>query len=108
MIVLQETNSTQTIYCIARQDECTHLILTDEEQGTTTQINCSFYSYGYYNALDVVLSLREGKHYIIDIYNDTTLIYKDKIYCTNQTIDAFSINNGQYTSKDSNNDYITL
>ena len=36
------------------------------------------------------------------------IVYKDKIFCTSQNLDNYSINNGDYTQHSSNNDYITL
>lgn len=37
------------------------------------------------------------------------LIYKDKIFCTNQSQSSYSINNGEYTSPNiDNNSYITI
>jgi len=50
-----------------------------------------------------------------ELLNNSSLevIYKDKIFCTNQTInqytnDYYSVNKDEYVSKDGNNDYIVL
>lgn len=60
-------------------------------------------------------TLRKDTFYIMDIYlyNTTTQIYKDKVFCTNQTIDQstnnyYSINKDQYVTVDYDNDIILL
>jgi hypothetical protein len=43
------------------------------------------------------------------ISNIQKIIYKDRLYCTDQDIQAFSINDGVYTSAETNNqNYITI
>jgi hypothetical protein len=61
-------------------------------------------------------TLSKNTFYVMDVYlfGTTTQIFKDKVFCTDQTInqsnnDYFSINKDEYITDDSyNNDYIVL
>lgn len=52
--------------------------------------------------------LREDKFYKLTVKNGSTVIYKDKIFCTNQTGTSlsYSINNGEYIDNTTDNDFI--
>lgn len=60
----------------------------------------------YYSNIDLVLDLKENNFYTIDFYGNTNLLYKDKIFCTNQDIVTFSVNNNQYESNTTTNEFI--
>jgi len=54
-------------------------------------------------------SLTENVFYELAILDGSDVIYKDKIFCTDQTITSYSVNDGQYVTEDSyDNDYIIL
>jgi hypothetical protein len=38
--------------------------------------------------------------------NGNDIVFKDKVFCTNQPIVSFSVNNGQYVSSTTTNDFI--
>ena len=55
--------------------------------------------------------LTENNFYELTIKftNTQQIIYKDRVFCTDQTISSYSINNGQYiTPTIDNNSYITI
>jgi len=55
--------------------------------------------------------LKENTFYVLKVYFNVSgvVIYKDRIFCTNQTQGSYSINNGQYvTPTIDNNSYITI
>ena len=55
--------------------------------------------------------LIENNFYNLKVYfqNTNEIIYKDKIFCTNQDINSYSINSGKYIMPTiNNNDYITI
>jgi hypothetical protein len=51
---------------------------------------------------------------MLEIKNGNTVIYKDRVFCTDQTVnqtnnDYYSVNSGEYTTENSyDNDYIIL
>jgi hypothetical protein len=54
--------------------------------------------------------LEEYHFYDLNILDqDSNIIYKDRIFCTNQVVDDFSVNaDSGYISQPSNNDYIII
>jgi hypothetical protein len=38
--------------------------------------------------------------------NGATVVYKDRIFCTDQNVSSFSVNNGQYTANSTTNEFI--
>jgi hypothetical protein len=55
--------------------------------------------------------LQENNFYVLKAYFDVSnvIIYKDRVFVTNQSQDSYSINNGQYlTPTIDNNSYITI
>ena len=53
--------------------------------------------------------LIQDNFYNLKVTNDNEVIYKDRIFCTNYSSATYSINNGEYTLPNiDNNDYITI
>jgi len=55
--------------------------------------------------------LQENTFYVLKAYFDVSgvVIYKDRVFVTNQSQGSYSINNGQYTTPSiDNNNYITI
>lgn len=54
--------------------------------------------------------LRENIFYNLKVYLTTNaIVYKDRVFCTNQSQSSYSINSGQYTTPAiDNNNYITI
>ena len=61
----------------------------------------------YYLVIEEVLNLKEGNFYTLEVKNGSEIVYKGKIFCTNQSISTYSVNNNEYTSYSSTNDYVT-
>ena len=115
MIVLKETNSAQNIDFIPRQfiaNASYTFNIVDETKNknvysqATTSVSQNLY-YNRYNAS--FTALKQGIYYMLTILSGTEVIYKDKIYCTNQTnLPQYTINSGEYTSNVTTNEFITL
>lgn len=114
MKVLTTSNSNQTLKFIPREyvtnitlklrDDSTNEITTSAIASTTDKD---------YMVVNTIFDLREGSFYDLTILSGTNIIYKDKIFCTDQTIDQdtnnyYSVNKDEYVSKDGNNDFIVL
>ena len=108
MIILKPIATAQTLKFIGRLDNADSIVLRDEQDNTEVTIIEDFTLSKYYLTADIIFSLQEGRFYNLTAYNGTTIVYKDKIFCTSQNVDSYSINNGDYTQHSSNNDYITL
>ena len=116
MLILQESNSAQIIKFIPRRwvsgnnynvkiiNETTN---TEVYNVNTTAITETLY-YNSYSA--AFTNLKQNIYYNLIITGVTVagIVYKDRIFCTNQTVTDYSVNNGQYTPQASDNEYITV
>lgn len=65
----------------------------------------------YYLGSTDLSFLKENTFYLLKAYFNVSgvIIYKDRVFVTNQSQSSYSINNGQYTSPNiDNNNYITI
>jgi hypothetical protein len=107
MIILQEVGTPQSFSFIPRQDTYNTLQITDEQTGVTTNVTITTNVIGqYYNTITATFSLKQNHFYTLTLKQNTDIVYKDKIFYTNQAIPTFSVNNGQYVVNTSNNDFI--
>ena len=107
MIILQEVGTAQSFSFIPRQDTYSTLQITDEQTGVTTNVTITTNVIGqYYNTITATFSLKENYYYTLTLKQNTDVVFKDKVFCTNQSIPTFSVNNGQYIVNTSNNDFI--
>jgi len=121
MIHLTTTASAQTLKIIPRSYASTiSMILRDDSTNTsTTYGSISTSTDKNYLVISQALSpvLVEGRFYDMTVKEGTSVIYKDKIFCTNQTINQannsyYTVNSGEYTTPTGNdqydNDYIII
>lgn len=113
MIILEESNSSQTFNFIPREytSGTTYTIIIKDELKNTESFNdttTSFTAIDYYFSYSNTFSLKEDNTYILEIKDGSKVVYRDKIYCTNQTITSYSINNTEYTERTSDNEFIVL
>jgi len=108
MIILKPIATAQNIKFIARDNTCTSIMLRDEQDNTEVTITGIFPLERYYLTADLIFDLKEDRFYNLTAYNGTDIIFKDKVFCTSQTESEYSINNNEYTERESNNDYITI
>lgn len=106
MIVLQETGSAQTFKIIPRVYAADTLTLVNETTGEETIYNITITQTDYYAVITKVITLKEGNFYQMTVKNGSDIIYKDKVFCTNQTVSSYSPNSGEFTTYSSDNDYI--
>ena len=113
MIILEESNSSQTIKFIPREytSGTTYTIIIKDELKNTEAFNdttTSFTLVDYYYSYSNTFSLKEDSTYTLEIKDGSNVVYRDKIYCTNQTVSTYSINNNVYTERSSDNEFIVL
>jgi len=115
MIILQNSSSSQTINFIPREyvasdsniynisiiNETTNKSVYDEDTNVFT-LNDYYYQYSD------VFTLVEDTFYTLTIKKSGNVIYKDKIFCTNQTVTNYSVNNNEYEPQETTNDFIVL
>lgn len=107
MIVLTSDLAPQTFYFIPRKAPFNLVAITDELTNKTVVIDTYTFTEGdYYSTFEAEFNLVENRFYILTIKKNHETIYKDKIFCTNQSLVTFSVNNGQYVSNSTTNEFI--
>lgn len=124
MKILTTSASQQTIDIIPRAFLSSYKLVVKDEAANEEVFNgeVTAAASDNYRQLQVTFSpvLKEGRFYTMEVRNrlvETLIYYKDKIFCTDQTInqdnnDYYDINNGEYdfddTSGSHDNDYIII
>lgn len=107
MIILNTNNiSTQTFPLITRGGTITDIILKNEQ--TNVSINLTFTETAgtYYAIIEAIFDLIENNFYMLTCLDGNDIIYRDKVFCTDQAIVTFSVNNAQYTSNTTTNEFL--
>ena len=111
------TSGNKTFKIIPRQyiEGAITVNLTSESTGSNVSVTPTATTDKNYMSFDAVFgTLTEGDFYILEVKNGTSVIYKDKVFCTDQTIsqpsnDYYKVNKDVYKSDTSfDNDYIIL
>lgn len=106
MIVLTTSTSAQTFSFIPR-DTPTSMVLTDDQTNTPVTVAITSQTNGdYVKTITATFALKEGHFYDLVLYKNTDIVYKDRIFCTDQNIVTFSVNNGEYISNTTSNTFI--
>lgn len=107
MIILKESGSDQTFKIVPRELNADTMTLVNETTGESTDYAVTPTTVDYYLEITKTVTLKEGNFYQLTVKNGSDVVYKDKVFCTNQTIADYSVNNNEYTNYTSDNDYIT-
>lgn len=116
MIRLTTSSSAQTLKIIPRSyaSSITMILRDDSTNTSTTYTSISTSTDKNYLVISQALNpvLVEGRFYDLTIKEGSNIIYKDKIFCTDQTISDYSVNSGEYTIPTGDdkfdNDYIII
>jgi len=76
--------------------------------GTRVDYDGNSDSEGIYLSITDTIALEEGKQYSLVVKNGSDVIYRDMIFCTNQTISDFTINNNEYVTNTTDNDIVII
>ena len=105
MIVLTPSASPQTFSFIPRDNTFNVMEITDEQTNVTTAVAITSRTVGdYIYTITATFGLIEGHTYTLVLRIGTNIIYKDRIFCTAQSLVTFSVNNNQYVSNSTTND----
>lgn len=106
MIVLTTSNTAQTFSFIPRDTPIT-MVLTDDQTNTPVTVAITSQTSGdYVNTITATFALLEGRFYDLVLFKNSAIVYKDRIFCTDQNIVNFSVNSGQFTSNTTANTFI--
>ncbi len=113
MIVLQESASAQNLDFIPRSfiSGNTYNVTIVNEQTNTEVYNQDVDTITenlYYNRLNAIFDVKQDNFYMVTVKSGSDVIFKDKVFCTNQAITDFTVNDSQYTEQDTTNEFIFL
>ncbi len=110
MKILTTSTSAQTLKIIPREYQANiDVVLRDNSTNESTTYSVATSTSGDYMTFNLTLALVENRFYDMTCKFGSNVIYKDKIFCTDQTIANYTVNEGQYTTENSyDNDYIIL
>lgn len=124
MKILTTSASQQEIKVIPRSFLSSYKLIVKDESANEEVFNDTITAVASdnYRTLQVTFDpvLKEGRFYTMEVRNsavNTLIYYKDKIFCTDQTInqgnnDYYSVNSGEYVYDDTtgshDNDYIII
>ena len=113
MTILQSSTDSQTINFIPREyTEGTTYTITIKDETTNKEVFSSttttFTALDYYFQYSSVFTLVENTMYMLKIKDGTNVIFKDKIFCTNQNVTTYSVNDNEYIKNTIANDFIVL
>ena len=110
MKILLDSATPQTLNFIPREYvSLVNYTITNEQSNTTiSETDITATTNGGYLEITEIFDLKENIYYNIDISKtDNTLIYRGRIFCTNQDIDTFTMNDGKFTEDTSkDNTYV--
>ena len=111
MIILTTSAAAQQLKFIPREYSADSIVITDQDTNTpVTYSGLTFATNKYYLEGNVIFSpvLKEGTFYTLSVLNGTSVVYKDNIFCTDQTISTYSINKDVYTEHATTNEYVVI
>lgn len=101
MNVLQVSSNPQILKCAPRSTTITHIVLIDQEAGTSATINApTIIDFGYYIGVQAVYNLKAGRFYIVQLYNLTNFLGSEQVWCYKASL--------QTDEHSSNNDFVML
>ena len=106
MIILPTSN--QSFYIIPRSYEADSMTLTNELTNEIDTYSITPSTSDHYMVITEELTPTENHFYILKVYDGTDIIYRDRVFCTDQDTETFSVNDNVYTEHTSNNDFIII
>ena len=106
MIILKEQVEAQTLKFIPRSYGANTIILRNDTTNEIQTISASFSLDSYYLTTTTIFDIKENYFYDLTIKNGVEVVYKDKVFCTNQVIADYTINKNEYVANVTNNEFI--
>lgn len=106
MIILKEQIEPQELKFIPREMSANTIVLRNETTNVETTIAADFSLSSYYLTTTTIFDLKEDTFYNLTIKNGSIIVYRDKIFCTNQTKSDFTVNENTYVENNIINEFI--
>jgi hypothetical protein len=106
MIILKEQSTAQTLKFIPRSYGADTIVLRNETTNEIQTISATFTLDSYYLSTSKIFDLKENTFYNLTIKNGVEVVYKDRVFCTNQVLKDYTVNKDEYVANVTNNDFI--
>ena len=114
MIILKVDTNPQSFKFIPRSKNYDGLFLKDESTNIETQVTIdSKATNDYYETITATFhttspafDLVKDRFYRLLIKNGADIVYQDRVFVTNQTISAYTVNKNVYETNSSTNEFI--
>jgi len=106
MIILKQQNTQQVLKFIPRNYGADTIVLRNETTNEIQTISATFTLDSYYLSTSKIFDLKENTFYNLTIKNGVEVVYKDKVFCTNQVLKDYTVNKDEYVAHATNNDFI--
>ena len=105
MIILRKQTTAQSLTFIPREYSANTIVLRNETTNEETTITVTFALSSYYLTTSTIFDLKENTFYNLTIKNNSNIVYKDIIFCTNQANSTYTINENQYVANVTTNEF---
>ena len=101
MNILTTSASSQNLVIIPRSFPASVVVkLTNESTNTTQQQTRTPTSANGYMTIAAAWTLEEANFYLFEVFSGSSLIYRGRVFCTNQTnFEKYTVNSGVYTQE---------
>ena len=111
MTIIEESALAQTIKFIPRKftlGNSYNISIVNESTNTEVynQDTTEIAELLYYNTYTAVFPVKQDIYYMLTIKDGTEVIFKDKVFSTNQAVANYTVNNNEYISNDTQNEFI--
>ena len=104
-----DTTTPSNLYATPRSGVYDSLILTVRDESTKEIVteSITFTLSGNYYDFTTAYQFTEGRFYNIEIKEGSNLLFRDKVFCTDQPLDGkFRMTNGKYEVEEESKKYI--
>ena len=107
MNILKETSEPQNLDYTPEVNGVSYILITDESTKVTQEIYVEPQSVSYFERVTATFDLKENHFYsyLCKLENDT-IVYKGRIYCTNQETKDYRLLKDEFVEKESNNEFV--
>jgi hypothetical protein len=106
MIILKQSEVYQEIKFIPRLLQATGFTLRNEITNEVTSFTETFTISDYYLITSAVFNLKEFTYYTLTVFNNLDIVYRGRIFCTNQVIKDYTVNKNEYVQNITNNEFV--
>jgi hypothetical protein len=88
--------------------ECDRIEVVNSAEGTSESVDVTPLIDRYFLEISAILDIKENNFYTLNVYNGTDIVFKGRIFCTNQQVKDYTVNKNTYTEQTSTNEFVIL